>query len=321
MNVHFAILDIGSNSIRYMAVKRGVESLRVGDEKQSTMQMAIELPETGRGTAGLHISDKKRSTTRLATGLLETGRLCAANMLSSAASIHGFCAEAEKEGLTVYAYATSAVRDAENRGEFLALLDGIPNLCLEILSGEDEAKMAYIGATAGRQGTLIDIGGGSLQIATPGSAASAPFGCVRAKEFCEVHDLALAKQALSARLFTLIDIPKTHSAPYLGVGGSITTLGALLAGQTVFAGGAKLGTITQENLKTLLTALYKMGAERAAHPLLATRHDTILHGGLLLACLMDALCIQELTPSHADGMEGYALSLSKSYCGAASRLG
>ncbi|MCL2696103.1 MAG: hypothetical protein FWE69_07235 [Clostridiales bacterium] len=319
----FAVIDIGSNSIRYMtaASERGL--LRCGA--------------------------KQRRTTRLATGLLETGRLRTENLIASAAVVRGFCAEAAKEGLFVCAYATSAVRDAENRAEFLSLLESIPNLRLEILSGEEEARLAYLGATKGQGGTVIDIGGGSLQVATAKDAVSAPSGAIRAKEFCAVtapdsrfripdSSLETMKQMLAEQLFALLPPPSVHVGPYYGVGGTITTLGALLESSVItwekrweylqpllakeyctvddlksakraltgLGAFRKNSVITRKKLWTLLKELHAMGPARAQHPLLESRHDTIIPGGLLLLNLMEKMRIDKLTPSHADGLEGYA---------------
>ena len=97
-------------------------------------------------------------------------------------------------------------------------------------------------------------------------------------------------------------------APITGVGGTITTLGALLLGQTKFDGAAlKNAAITPENLKELLADLYAMGERRKAHPLLNKRHNVILQGGTILRYLMERLRLASVTPCDRDGMEGFAL--------------
>ena len=141
-----AIIDIGSNSIRYLG----------------------KNPE------------KQLATTRLAEGLITTGMLSEAAMERSIAAIACFVQKAHAEGLTPYAYATSAVRDAHNRTEFLARVKRACGICIDVLSGEREAQYARLGAAA--QGGIVDVGGGSSQIVTEGFAASYPVGCVRAKE-------------------------------------------------------------------------------------------------------------------------------------------
>lgn len=75
-----AVIDIGSNSIRYM--------------------------EEG--------GSKQLLTTRLAEGLVNTGKLSEAAIIRSLRVIGTFAAQAKAQGLFVYAYATSAVRDAAN---------------------------------------------------------------------------------------------------------------------------------------------------------------------------------------------------------------
>ena len=78
-----AIIDIGSNSIRYMTIERTQN--------------------------GVNFSDKLRCTTRLATGLIATGSLQFEPMMNSYQAIAHFVKLASDEGCPVYAYATSAV--------------------------------------------------------------------------------------------------------------------------------------------------------------------------------------------------------------------
>ena len=105
-----AIIDIGSNSIRYLG----------------------KNPE------------KQLATTRLAEGLITTGMLSEAAMERSIAAIACFVQKAHAEGLTPYAYATSAVRDAHNRTEFLARVKRACGICIDVLSGEREAQYARL---------------------------------------------------------------------------------------------------------------------------------------------------------------------------------
>lgn len=73
------------------------------------------------------------------------------------------------------------MRDAENGCEFIALARSSAGIDIDLLSGKREAEYSYIGAAGGRGG-LIDIGGGSFQIAAGPDRASYPMGCVRAKD-------------------------------------------------------------------------------------------------------------------------------------------
>jgi exopolyphosphatase/guanosine-5'-triphosphate,3'-diphosphate pyrophosphatase len=99
-------------------------------------------------------------------------------------------AEAEDHGCsTVLAFATSAVRDAPNADAVLAAVRDATGLDVEVLPGEDEARLTFLavrrwfGWSSGRLGVL-DIGGGSLEIAVgtdeePEVAQSLPLGAGR----------------------------------------------------------------------------------------------------------------------------------------------
>ena len=99
-------------------------------------------------------------------------------------------AEAEDKGCTtILAFATSAVRDAVNAEDVIARVNLASGLELQVLSGEDEARLTFLavrrwfGWSAGRLG-VFDIGGGSLELAvgsdeTPDVAQSLPLGAGR----------------------------------------------------------------------------------------------------------------------------------------------
>jgi exopolyphosphatase/guanosine-5'-triphosphate,3'-diphosphate pyrophosphatase len=99
-------------------------------------------------------------------------------------------AEAEDKGCTtILAFATSAVRDAVNADDVIARVNQASGLELQVLAGEDEARLTFLavrrwfGWSAGRLG-VFDIGGGSLEIAvgadeTPDVARSMPLGAGR----------------------------------------------------------------------------------------------------------------------------------------------
>ena len=67
----------------------------------------------------------------------------------------------------VYPFATATVRDVANRKEVLDLMKEDLDLDIEILSGEEEAKLAFVGASVStevKEGVLCDIGGGSTEV-------------------------------------------------------------------------------------------------------------------------------------------------------------
>ena len=291
MSKPIAILDIGSNSVRFALLDRDDGG-------------AFFVPG-GR---------KEIATTRLGKGLDQTGRLSAGAMEATVAACRRFCDKAEAAEAPAYAYATSAVRDATNRQELLdALKAACPNMGVYLLSGEEEGRLAYRGAMGGQTGTLLDIGGGSAQVVTPQWSVSFPTGCVRAQDLCPEDTLVRMRDTIYAWLSDRVSLPGPAEAPFFGVGGTITTLGALLLQQERFD-GSQLATlrITPELLEALLLRLSALGDEqRSKMPLLVRRHDVILQGGLILSWFMENLPVKALTPTDRGGMEGFAMWLAE----------
>lgn len=273
------ILDIGSNSVRGLSVRK-----------------------TG---GSFHFGQKTLLTTRLAADIDANGALHPSRILATVQAIAYYANEAKEQALPVYAYATSAIREASNREEILSLIQKTTGVSVTLLTGEQEGRFAYLGATQGA-GTLIDIGGGSFQVVTDAFSQSYPIGCVRAKDRCPSESLPVLWDTLSPWLDSVCPLKTELPSPVFGVGGTITTLGALMLGQTRFD-GSKLSdvTVTPDSLSALLKQLSEL-ENRASHPLLTKRHDVILQGGTILLWLMRRLHIDVLHPSDRDGMEGYA---------------
>lgn len=192
MTDRIAILDIGSNSVRYM--KAHIQNGHVDSDC------------------------KVLCTTRLASGLDALGALSADRMIATAQAVAAFARDAKEQGFPVYAYATSATRDAVNRQQFLDLIHTASGLSVTVLSGAEEGRLAFSGACQG--GSMLDIGGGSLQVVTASASFSFPCGCVRAKDRIAFD----APQALQAVLTPWLDsvcaLPASLPAPTVGVGGT-----------------------------------------------------------------------------------------------------
>ncbi len=286
MEKKYAAIDIGSNSVRLM--------LQGETQKYSV-------------------------TTRLGFMLAKTGRLdpfCAKN---SAAAIERFAHYAEGRGFTPVAYATSAVRDAQNRGEFLELVKLMSGIEIDVLSGEREAAYAYE-AACGAKGGLMDIGGASMQLVCESFRRSFPLGCVRAKDIANMHTdapeaaektYAAQRKVLEARLQALLEpcmdeLKAADFSPCTGVGGTINALCSLAVDEN--APNKLVGngyTLSRAELEWQIERLDALGENRARIGVLSARHDVILYGAALLAAAMDILGIPSVTASLRDGLDGY----------------
>jgi exopolyphosphatase/guanosine-5'-triphosphate,3'-diphosphate pyrophosphatase len=115
-----------------------------------------------------HMTDEVRETVRLVHGLGETGRLLPEGMERGIEVMRMYRAFCNSLGIDdMIAVATSAVREAENKAEFLERVKNEAGITLRLLSGAEEAYYGYLAAvnsTTLTDGFVIDQGGGSLQI-------------------------------------------------------------------------------------------------------------------------------------------------------------
>ena len=283
-----AVIDIGSNSIRCALYAFDGESYSS--------------------------SPKKLITTRLGEGLIESGALNERAMRDTLDAAATFAKEADECGIRVFAYATSAVRDASNGGEFVKTLAAATGASVDVLSGEREARYAYDGAVGDAGGGLIDIGGGSTQITTQSFCTSAPMGCVRARDLTKgAASLSELRTNIEDALECMLKLPKLDEDRWTGVGGTITTLAALSLGMESYdPERIKDAVITPDSLEGLIEELDVMGEKRRPHPLLVKRHDVIICGAAILAYEMRVIGAKEIHAADSDGMEGYFMHIAKS---------
>ena len=283
-----AVIDIGSNSIRCARYAFDGESYSS--------------------------SPKKLITTRLGEGLIESGALNERAMRDTLDAAATFAKEADECGIRVFAYATSAVRDASNGGEFVKTLAAATGASVDVLSGEREARYAYDGAVGDAGGGLIDIGGGSTQITTQSFCTSAPMGCVRARDLTKgAASLSELRTNIEDALGRMLKLPKLDEDRWTGVGGTITTLAALSLGMESYdPERIKDAVITPDSLEGLIEQLDRMGEKRRHHPLLVKRHDVIICGAAILAYEIRVIGAKEIHAADSDGMEGYFMHIAKS---------
>jgi exopolyphosphatase/guanosine-5'-triphosphate,3'-diphosphate pyrophosphatase len=139
-----AVLDIGSNSVRLVVYERHARAL-----------------------TPLY---NEKSACALGRGIAQTGRLADSNVERALTAIQRFALVARMMRVgKIYVLATSAVRDATNRKEFVSAVEAIIGSKVQVLSGEQEAHFAALGVVAGIpdfNGMVGDLGGGSLELST-----------------------------------------------------------------------------------------------------------------------------------------------------------
>jgi exopolyphosphatase / guanosine-5'-triphosphate,3'-diphosphate pyrophosphatase len=163
--MRLGVLDVGSNTVHMLVV-----DAHPGARPLPAFSHKVELPLASQLEDGNRLSDK--GAERLETIVAESLRI------------------AEDKGVEDFlAFATSAVRDAVNGEDVLAGIADRTGASIRVLSGESEARLTFLAArrwfgwSSGRL-LVIDIGGGSLEIATgldeePEAAMSLPLGAGR----------------------------------------------------------------------------------------------------------------------------------------------
>lgn len=138
-----AIIDVGSNSFRLIVI-------------------------TYRPGYHFQVTDEVKETVRLVQGMSATGLMRAAPMDRAIEAMQLYAAFCKASNITdIAAVATSAVREAKNREAFLARVKRQSGIDVRVLSGEEEAYYGYLAAvnsTTLTDGSVIDLGGGSLEI-------------------------------------------------------------------------------------------------------------------------------------------------------------
>lgn len=212
------------------------------------------------------------------------------------------------------AFATSAVRSATNSAKVLDEVEKQTGVRLEILSGEEEARLTFLAArrwygwSAGRI-TNLDIGGGSLELSTgtdehPEMAFSLDLGAGRLTHNWfdtdppEKSKVNLLRDYIDAELAGVADKMRALGPAGLAVGTSKTfrTLARLTGAAPSSAGPYAKRTLTAPGLRQLISFISRMtAADRAdLEGVSSTRSHQIVAGALVAEASMRALGIEKL---------------------------
>jgi exopolyphosphatase/guanosine-5'-triphosphate,3'-diphosphate pyrophosphatase len=276
--------------------------------------------------------ERRSTVTRLGRGV-DTSRQLATEAIEDVVSAVGEYIKLYEplEPDVVLALATSAVRDAENSGAFIAELRERFALNARILTGEEEARLTYVGAVAGRapsDGTLvIDIGGGSTEIVV-GSGREMAFhtslqlGTVRHTERHVRNDpptapeLEALAEDIRKQLFAELaaaDFFEIHTG--IAVAGTPTSLAAIDQELDPYdperVHGYVLSLDAIQHMYSMLSG--KSLEERLEVPgLHPGRAPTIVAGVVILIQAMRAFGLQEIEVSEHDILYGAALEAAGS---------
>lgn len=280
-----AVIDLGSNSFRLVVFSAG-----------------------GRRASWWRRTDEIYQPVRIAEGMAQSGGLQEKPIERALAALEvfaHFCAASGLERDAIDAVATSAIRDARNREEFLERAEQRSGLPIRVLTREQEARYGYIAAvnssTLG-DGYVMDIGGGSMQLVRVCDRhmhewGSWPVGAVTMTErFLPAKGSAKERQIEELRAFVaqeLADAPWVTGARngrrVVGIGGALRNLADAAQRAAGLPSLGVQGTVLERGaLEELIGRLAEMPAnERALPGIKQARADVILAAAVVVSVVLD----------------------------------
>jgi exopolyphosphatase/guanosine-5'-triphosphate,3'-diphosphate pyrophosphatase len=304
-----AAVDCGTNSIRLLIA----DAVGGGD--------LIDLIDV----------DRRMLIVRLGQGVDATGRLAPEALERTFGAARGYAdAIAAAGAQKVRVVATSATRDAENRDEFAAGMTEIFGVAPEVVPGDVEATLSFVGATAGLDGggiagpyLVVDIGGGSTEFVlgttAPSAARSVDVGCVRMLERY-LHEDPPSREQVAAATAAIDEaiaaagavVPLAQARSLIGVAGTVTTITAIALDLPEYdAAKVHLARIPADRIREVADRLLSSSREQRATigALDPKRVDVIAAGALILERVLSALGDPDLVASEHDILDGIARSL------------
>ena len=283
--------------------------------------------------AGGAVRRRDMRITRLGAGVDATRELSAEAVDRTLEVLRHYREAMDAEGVTaVRLVATSAVRDATNGDEFLRRAGDTVGTRAELLSGDEEGRLSFNGATSGlapgRGDTVVvDIGGGSTELVMEAEgqvrAVSVDLGCVRLTERCLRGDppspaeLDHAGRVIAAELDRACDaVPNLRAlradSRLIGLAGTVSTLAALDLGLVTYDRSrvhhAVLRATAVAQWCEVLAA--ESAGQRLRRPgMVEGRQDVIVGGALVLRDVMRRFGFTECLVSESDILDGLVDSL------------
>jgi exopolyphosphatase / guanosine-5'-triphosphate,3'-diphosphate pyrophosphatase len=301
--MRLGVLDVGSNTVHLLVV------------------------DAHRGAPPVPQSSAK-SVLRLMRYLEPSGEISEEGVEAVLTAVRDAAAHARKAGIEeMLPFATSALREAPNGQDVLDLVESETGVALQVLSGEDEARITFLavrrwyGWSAGEI-LLLDIGGGSLELAVGGQedpdiAVSLPLGAGRSTIGFLHDDPPTGKQVdalrehaagvLKKAVKKFADAPRPEHV--VGSSKTIRSLARLAGTVADGVGGQDRRMLTLDQLEDWVPRLAKMSADaRPALPgITQDRTFQIVAGGVVLAEAMRAFGVRELDVSPWALREGLIL--------------
>jgi len=302
--MRIGVVDVGTNSVRVL----------VADHE------------------GARLKDLERdlTITRLGEGVDKTHRLGPEAIRRTAAAVARYvelCRARDAEAICIAA--TSAVRDAENRSDFVDTIRRATDIEVRILTGDQEANLGFLGATmdvsAPSPYLVVDIGGGSTELVRGTNEAerfiSLDIGSVRLTERHVHNDPpqqseldAIARDADDHLEHAVRVIGSDAAATMIGLAGTITTVAAIALDLDGYDRDAihhaRLEATTIADVRARLASM--TSEQRRALPAMPRgREDVIVAGTVILERVMSRFDANACLVSETDILDGVALDVAR----------
>ena len=285
-----AVIDIGSNSVKFLVCEK------LSDNNVKTILDTNEIA-------------------RLGEGLQKEGRITPSAMSRNVDAVKSFYERAAALGCDeIKAVGTMALRQAENRGEFIEKVRAACGLKVEVIPGEEEARLSYLGVLSAlplkdEEVTAFDTGGGSTEfIFGKGerleNRISINLGANRIRETYLLSDPPKKEEIENAGEAVKRELQaagiKKHGSLLVGIGGTVTTMASVKAKMEVYDADKIQGSIlTKEDIEEEMNLCASMTLEERRHitGLNPKRAEVVTAGALIVDTIIKELGVSSLLVS------------------------
>ena len=286
----YAVIDAGTNSIKFHIGERSADG---------SWRTVVDRAEM----------------TRLGEGLAQGGAIIDTARERTANAIAGMVAEAGRNRVrAIAAVGTAGLRIASNAGDVLAAIEARTGVRIEVISGDDEARLAYLGAQAGLgfgKGSVVvfDTGGGSSQFSFGRDGRveerfSVDVGAVRYTERFALDRVVSPEVLRNALAAISADLERVDGRPppdeLVGMGGVVTNITAVKHRLAAYDPAIVQGAVLDRAEIDRQIALYgerDADARRSIVGLQPKRAEVILAGACIVRTVMEKLGKESFTVS------------------------
>jgi exopolyphosphatase / guanosine-5'-triphosphate,3'-diphosphate pyrophosphatase len=286
----YAVIDAGTNSVKF------------------------HVGERDTGGTWRTVADRAELT-RLGEGLAQQGSIADAALERTVIAIAGMVEEAKRNGvLATVAVGTAGLRIASNGQEVVAAIEARTGVHVDVISGEEEGRLAYLAARSGlglASGSLVvfDTGGGSSQFTFGHDSSvderfSVEVGAVRYTERYKLDGVVSRDTVREAMAAISADLSRVEGRPVpdklVAMGGAATNITAVKHQLTRYDSTVVQGAVLDRAEIDRQIELYRsmdVDARRAIVGLQPKRADVILAGACIIRVVMEKLGKETLTVS------------------------